>query len=134
MSKKWKNLQPWLDYFKMLQTYKEKGLLQMEAAKHEAYVTVSAFNVLANADRHDSELERLKEYAGVFRRIRAYAAWMSRDGMAYMDRPFALHVVKDDSPHDLLTTMLITRRRKWWALWRKVDDIDVIDYSEQERP
>ena len=46
MTKKHKNLQPWLDYFDMLHTYEQKGYLQMEPQKHETYVTRAALLTL----------------------------------------------------------------------------------------
>ena len=130
MRKRNRNLQPWLDYFGMLQEYESNGLLQVEPEKHEAYVTQAALATLYGADVHADSYRGCRECAAVMRRVRAYAGWMSREGGAYMDRSFAMHVVKDDAPHDLLFTVLLTRRRRWWALWRRMDSFDVIDYSE----
>ena len=123
-----KNLQPWLDYFRMLQTYEEKGFLQMEPEKNEAYVTASALATLAGtAGQSGAVLPR--DYAGVIRRIRVYAGWMRRDGKVSLDRPFAMHVVNDGTSHDPVCTVLLTRRRRWWSLWRLTDEFEFVEYG-----
>lgn len=116
-----KNLQPWLDYFRLLQTYEEKGFLQTEPEKHEAYVTLPALCTLSE----DNAVLEMK----VLRRIRAYAGWQSRTGRDYLDRPFAVHVVKGEAPHDLVATLLLSRKRHWWwPLW-KLDSFETITYG-----
>lgn len=111
-----RNLQPWLDYFKMLGAYESKGLLEIQYDRHEAYLTVAAACTLTELDVSTGvvSLRRLRQ---VVTRLLAYAGWKSLEGKGYMDRPFAVHVVKDDTPHDLLYTMLLMRRR-WWNPWR----------------
>jgi hypothetical protein len=132
-----RNLQPWLDYFGMLQEYEQKGFLQTEPGKNEAYVTQAALHTLAGADDGPEGLPAgthlLRRYADVLRRIRVYTGWRGQQGAAFLTASFALHVVKDEHPHDLLCTVLLTRRRRWWALWRKVDCYDVIAYDEKKR-
>lgn len=133
MSKK-TNLQPWLDYFEMLHKYEQSGYLQMEAEKHEAYVTQSSLHTLSGENdtppvTTSDNLRRLRAYKNVIRRLRIYACWQSREGMSYMNRPFAVHLVKDEHPHDLLCTVLLERRRRWWSLWMRVDNFDVIEYN-----
>lgn len=133
-----KNLQPWLDYFRMLQEYEKDGFLQMEAEKHEAYVTRAAFYTAAGwpddpealADRSTSAmLQRMRGVASAVRSIRTYAAWLSREGRGYLTRPFSLHVVKEDMPHDLLSTVVVTSRRRWWKLWMWHDTMEVFGYE-----
>ena len=133
MSKR-KNLQPWLDYFEVLQSYEGNGYLEVDAEKHEAYVTLPALLTLAGFD--DEAIHKLAAMArstravvSVLRNIRTYAGWKSQHGGDYLAHGFALHVVKDDTPHDLLYTLVITSRRRWWKLWMWSDSIEVIEYA-----
>ena len=141
MAKKKTNLQPWLDYFKMLQQYEHKGFLQMNPKEHEAYVTRAALLTLADT------LSRLRAYA-------AYR-WAPAVGQqhpvdindpdaplpdipkaeltAYFSQPFAVHIVKEDYPHDLLLTLLLQQKRSWRTAWRNVDTIEVIDYTQKNK-
>lgn len=132
---KHKNLQPWIDYFQMLRTYEEKGFLQVEAEKHEAYVTEPALYTLAGCSFSARELGMgvdvpsiLKKVSGLVRHLRVYAAWKSQGGAGYDTYAFAVHVVKDVEPHDLLHTIVLTTRRRWWKLWMRHDSFDVISY------
>lgn len=138
--KKHKDLTPWLDYFGALGTFEKEGFLQVEAEKHEAYITRAALAVLAlpgTSEGDDQmltqrEWQMVKHMPAVARRIRAYAGWKSRDGAGYLRRLFALHIVKEDEPHDLLYTILLTRRRAWWKLWiGKTDHVEVIGYDDK---
>ena len=159
MAKKKTNLQPWLDYFKMLQQYEQKGFLQMNPKEHEAYVTRAALLTLANIDAVDiqpvtSSLsdEKLIDLISI---LRAYAAYRSAPAVgqqhpadmndpaaplpaipeaeltAYLSAPFAVHIVKEDYPHDLLLTLLLQQKRSWRTAWRTVDTIEAIDYTEK---
>lgn len=144
MKAKVKNLQPWLDYFGMLQAYERNGYLEIgrhdratnSTVSNEAYVTRAALMTLAGikaddgivTDSNEMEWRLLKETPKVMRRIRTYAGWRSQEGEAFLDRPFALHVVKEDEPHDLLYTIVLTVRRRWWKLWMKTECFDVIPY------
>lgn len=127
------NLQPYLDYFDVLNSYIEKGYLEVYPEKGEAYVTEAALNALSDSDAAPQEKDlvmegarRLRTYTVTLRHIRAYAGWRSLEGKAYLDKPFALHVVKDMHPYDVLFTLVLSVRRRWWALWCKTDCIDVI--------
>lgn len=141
MSKKHQDLQPWIDYFQMLRTYEEKGFLQVEADKHEAYVTEPAFYTLANYDDTTEALadsssqaiaRRMTAVRNLVRRLRIYAAWKSTGGgTGYDSYPFAVHTVKPDEPHDLLHTIVLTTSRPWWKLWMKHDHYEAIFYSER---
>lgn len=135
---KHQDLQPWLDYFEMLHTYEEKGFLLMKPAEHEAYVTQPALYTLSaraarlpitpdNAELLQQQLA--SDMPDILRRLRAYAGQLSMQGSGYLDQPFSLHMVLPDSPHDLLCTFLMTRRRRWLWLWRKKDCIQVFDYG-----
>lgn len=134
-----RNLQPWLDYFRMLQRYEQEGFLQTDAEKHEAYITRAALctlsadgPVILGKDIEDWEYAArrlMKDIPKAVRRIRSYAAWISREGDGYISHPFALHVVQEDWPHDLLYTVVITSRRRWWKLWMWHDTFDVIRYD-----
>lgn len=128
------NLQPWLDYFELLHTYEQTGFLQMEVEKHEAYVTQTSLHTLSGAKdtqptTTDDSIHRMRAYAAVIRRLRTYAAFLSTKGKGYLTWPFAAHLVKDEPPHDLLLTILLEKRRRWWSLWMKVDCFDVITYD-----
>lgn len=130
--KKKTNLQPWLDYFGMLQTYEEKGLLRADPGKHEAYVTEAALCTLSSADTQTDGAGRLRSYGDVVRRLRAYAGWRSQEGNGYLKENFAVHVVKDDMPHDPVCTVLLERRRRWWSLFRMTDCFEVVGYDTRE--
>jgi len=180
MAKKRTNLQPWLDYFKMLQRYEQEGFLQMNPKEHEAYVTRAALLTLVpEADgtvtdpapnpaptgvgsdyRTDSidgqgaaaplpssggaEVGSVTpsdaELIALLPRLRAYAAWR-KAAMAEansslftlhssLKTPFAVHIVKEDYPHDLLLTLLLQQKRTWYG--RTKDAIEAIDYTEQK--
>ncbi len=163
MSKnKHQDLQPWLDYFKMLQQYEAKGFLQMNPKEHEAYITRAALLTLANIDAVDiqpvtSSLsdEKLIDLISI---LRAYAAyrWAPAVGQqhpvdindpdaeipvipieeltAYFSQPFAIHIVKEDYPHDLLLTLLLQQKRSWRTAWQTVETIEAIDYTEKGNP
>lgn len=124
------NIQPWLDYFDMLRTYEEKELLNVLADKHEAYMTLPAFlSLCPSFSLHSSRFQR--ESLDLLRRIRAYAAWRSTVGTEYMTYHFALHLVKDEQPYDLLCTILLTPRRRWFSLRRLLgmkEKVDIITY------
>jgi hypothetical protein len=128
-----KNLQSWLDYFSMLQTYEENGFLEINPEKHEVYVTQPALYNLAGFDETGDILEErfrlLRSLAQVMRRLRAYAAFKSRHGYDYFRLPFAVHIVKADAPHDLLHTVLLSVRRPWWRLWLPSDKYEIISYD-----
>ena len=51
---------------------------------------------------------------------------------AYFSQPFAVHMVKEDYPHDLLLTLLLQQKRSWYG--RRKDTIEVIDYTEKGNP
>ena len=122
-----RNLQPWLEYFEMLRTYEQKGFLEVLPDKHEAYVTRAALHTLSPGD----PLSQIRsgELAGTLRRLHAYAAWMSREGEEYLKGTFALHVVKEDPPHDLAYTLVISAVTSWRRLYKGRYSIEVIDYS-----
>ena len=122
------NLQPWLEYFDMLYAYEDKGLLDVFPEKHEAYITQAAVHAVSDGD--DPVRQLAKAVPDTLKRIRAYAGWRSREGAGYLSRVFALHVVRDDAPHDLLYTLLLVRRRVWWKLWRLTDTVETVTYDD----
>ena len=160
MAKKKTNLQPWLDYFKMLQRYEQKGFLQMNPKEHEAYVTRAALLTLAGIDAEDVQSaavpQKLPNLVDTLSRLRAYAAYRSAPAVgqqhpvdmndpdaeipvipikeltAYFSQPFAIHIVKEDYPHDLLLTLLLQQKLAWYG--RHKETIEVIDYTEKENP
>ena len=158
MAKKRTNLQPWLDYFKMLQRYEQEGFLQMNPQEHETYVTRAALLTLSNINPEDIQSATILSQpptiiADTLSRLRAYAAyrWAPVVGQqhpvdindpnaeipvipieeltAYFSQPFAIHIVKEDYPHDLLLTLLLQQKRTWYG--RCKETIEVIDYTEK---
>lgn len=125
-------IQPWLDYFDMLAQYEKCGFLEMKANKHEAYVTHSALFAMSVGDNQQEQMSRA--LADTVTWLRNYAVYLEgKTFRAYCAEPFAVHVVNDDAPHDLLFTVLLTRRRVWWRIWMPVDavdDFEVIDYGD----
>jgi len=128
MSKR-KSLQPWLEYFDMLHTYEQKGYLEVKPEKHEAYITRAALCTL-------SPTPALPEGEGgaadtrvldTARRLRIYAAYRSSSDADYDKYAFALHVVKEEPPHDVLCTLLLTRKRNWLGIRR--ERVEVINYD-----
>ena len=127
MSKRHKNLQPWLDYFELLHSYEMKGLLNVLPEKHEAYVTLPALHAMSDGDDPQRQLAGAVQASA--RRIHAYCGWLSREGIGYLSRPFALHVVKDSEPHDLLYTLLFSAYRRWWWPWREIIKVEAVSYG-----
>lgn len=128
MSKKHQDLQPWLDYFRMLHKYERKGFLEMKPEEHEAYITRAAFCTLVPA-------ALLKEKnVGVIgdtaRRIRAYAGFKAQEGVGYLDESFAVNVLKEEEPFDPLFTIVIREKRSWWRRLWPMSDIEVVTYEE----
>jgi len=158
MSKnKHQDLQPWLDYFKMLQRYEAKGFLEIKPQEHEAYITRAALLTLSPTPalpEGEGDAANGKALADTLSRLRAYAAYRSAPAVgqqhpvdindpdaeipvipieeltAYFSQPFAVHIVKEDYPHDLLLTLLLQQKRAWYG--RTKDTIEVIDYTEQK--
>lgn len=155
-----KDLQPWLDYFAMLHTYEQKGFLEMKAAQHEAYVTRAAFFTLVPGtltlyEDPGPAIDGLRELAVRLSRYGAFLAAQQRglkdfdpeavnnpdaplpdipekELTAYFSRNFAVHVVKEEPPHDLLCTLLLSVRRRWWKPWEEELNIEVISYGDVE--
>lgn len=122
--KKRVDLGPWLSIFKMLRSCVRLDYLQMDAAKHEAYITQPAIHALSGGSDPEEQVKDggIVATAG---RIRDYAAWLSGEGKVYLQANFAVHVVKPDEPHDLIYTFVFTRRLRFFK-WR--DKVDVITY------
>ena len=139
-SKKRKNLQPWLDYFTVLQEYEARGFLDVQKEKNEAYITESALHSLSGSSAdivsivHEDPLRAksllARDALRTARRIRAYAGWRSKKGEAFLAEPFALHVVGDEYPYTPKYTLLITSRRRWWMPWTVTDHVEIVEYEE----
>lgn len=124
--KKWTNLQPWLEYFELLQEYERNEYLEVSVNKGEAYITQAALYTLSGENQNRYQMAKgIIKTAGY---IRGYVAWKGRFGRDWLEKPFALQVVKDDKPHDPIYTVLLSRKRRWWKLWMKTDVVDVINY------
>lgn len=137
MTKKPTDLQPWLDYFKMLQTYERNGYLEVMPDKHEAFVTQAALLTLLGTDETTlvedlaDQQRMLTTTTDFLQRIRCYAGFKSQQGEQYLSENFALHIVKDEPPHDMLNTILLTKKQDW--LRREKEHIDVISYTEEKK-
>ena len=130
-----KDLQPWLDYFAMLRTYELKGFLEVKTDRREAFVTRAALLTLLGMDEtalaeNLAGLQMAESAADLLQRIRGYAGFRSQLGEEYLGENFALHIVKDEEPHDLLCTFLLAKKRNW--LGRKQDHIEVVGYDSRE--
>ena len=125
--KKHKDLQPWLDYFDMLRANVESGFLQMSVAKHEAFVTQPAIHAMSEGDDPEKQIED-GSVLQTAHRIFTYAAWLSGEGNGYRHKPFAVHVVKPDEPHDMIYTILFTRVLRFLRWEEKVE---VINYPSK---
>ena len=144
------NLQPLIDYIKMLRKYEECNYLEMAADKHEAYITQPALLTLSTFDTPKVNVDNQLDVAS---NIRDYAAYIAayqlglenyqpenvmdpekdlvkipkKQLMEYYFKTFALHVVKPDSPHDPMYSILLTRKR-WLGLVVR-DYVEVVDYQ-----
>lgn len=127
MSKKYKDLQPWLDYFEMLKAYVNDEYLQMDVERHECFVIQSAIHAMSDGDNpmiqmRDGSIEKTA------RRLRAFAGWKSCEGASYLHQQFAVHVVADEGKHDPLYTILLTMKHH---LWKWVEKTDVVIYPQK---
>ena len=118
--KKHKDLQPWIDYFEMLRANVESGFLQMSVVKHEAFVTQPGIHAMSEGDDPAKQIEN-GSVLQTAHRIFTYAAWLSGEGDGYRHKPFAVHVVKPDEPHDMIYTILFTRVLRLFNWKEKVE-------------
>ena len=119
------DLEPWIDYFKMLSRFEKEGFLEIKQDKHEAFVTQPALHAMSEGDVPTEQIK--KAIPDTMRRIRAYAAYKSKQGEFYLKKAFALHVVKDEAPHDVIYTMVLSVRSKPLP-WQKKEKIEIINY------
>ena len=138
MTKKHTDLSPLLDYFDMLRRYEQKGYIEVKDDDHEAYITQAAFATLLPSHEDTPEAQRalgaaVSSTVQNIRYLAAYRAAAKRGLDDYTTQPFSLHIVGDEPPHDLVTTILLTRRRAARALWMKREHIDVINYQEEAK-
>ena len=117
--KKRSDISPFLDYFSMLSEYLDKGYLQIDVAKHEVYVTQPAIHALSPGNDPAEQL-RNGAIARTAPRLRAWAALMSGEGNDYMKRNSSVHVVKDEEPHDLMYTILLSKGGRLFGAKTKV--------------
>lgn len=124
------DLQPWADYFRVLQSYETDGYLELKPDLHEAYITQPALFALTGAVTQEdfTTARTLKQVKRIVRWIKAYAAFKSVAGSEYLQGNFAVHVVKPEPPHDMLYTLLLTERRRWFCPFRKIVSIEVVTY------
>ena len=125
--KKHKDLQPWVDYFEMLRANVESGFLQMSVVKHEAFVTQPGIHAMSEGDDPEKQIED-GSVLQTAHRIFTYAAWLSGEGDGYRHKPFAVHVVKPDEPHDMIYTILFTRVLRF-MIWK--EKIEIINYPSK---
>ena len=125
--KKHSDIGPFLDYFSMLSEYLDKGFLQIDVAKHEVFVTQPAIHAMSPGNDPAVQL-RDGSIENTALRIRAYAAWRSGEGNDYLNSNFAVHVVKDEEPHDLIFTLLFSQPR---GIFRTKPKVEVITYPKK---
>ena len=125
--KKHKDLQPWLDYFDMLRVNVVSGFLQMSVVKHEAFVTQPGIHAMSEGNDPAKQIED-GSILQTAHRIFTYAAWLSGEGNGYRHKPFAVHVVKPDEPHDMIYTILFTRVLRFMR-WK--EKVEVINYPSK---
>jgi len=152
---KTKNLEPWLAYFAMLGTYEEKGFLEMNPERNEAFITRAAFMTLTESGTpklalkgifgyimfrtaaaegygdFEEILKALKENPGAEKPERETAEIVKRGreiAEKVREKAVILHIVAEDKPHDLLCTVLQKRRRRWYWPWSKKDTYKAITY------
>lgn len=125
--KKRKDLQPWVDYFEMLRVNVESGFLQMSVVKHEAFVTQPGIHAMSEGDDPAKQIED-GSIINTAHRIFTYAAWLSGEGIGYLHKPFAVHVVKPDEPHDMIYTIIFWTVSRFWR-WK--EKVEVINYPSK---
>ena len=150
-----RDLQPYLDYFGMLESYVRSGYIEVLLSAHEAYITLPALHTLAGTDIYGTKHDTAGKILDTARHIRAYAEYLNSAEDAYKkyakaielapDTPFttaanrkdkdkrhssafALHVVADRHPHDLIFSVIIERKRRWWNMWKPTDEYEIINY------
>lgn len=126
-SAKHNDLKPWLAIFDMLSACVRLGYLQMNIGKHEAYITQPAIHAICKGDDPKRQVKD-GDVIVAAERVRNYAAWLSGEGMAYLQANFAVHVVKPDEPHDLMYTFVFARKLRFFK-WK--DKVDVITYPKK---
>jgi hypothetical protein len=157
--KKHKNLQPWLDYFAMLRQYEEKGFLEVRPEHREAYITRAALLTLTEPGDPKMVILALVRYvmarAAVTEGLKDREATMllapeeseskadvwQTDAMqqraeAIVEKllagSYAIHVVMEDMPHDLLITVVVTHPSVWWKRSPGKERIEIVDYRERQ--
>lgn len=125
--KKYRDLQPWLDYFTMLKEYEDDNYLQVDTKEHECYVTQPALHAMSDGNNPEVQM-RDGSIAKTARRLRTYAAWKSTEGRGYVFKQFSIHVVSDDEKHEPLYTILLTQKHR---LWTWTDKFDVVVYPKK---
>jgi hypothetical protein len=124
--KRSKNLQPWLDYFEMLRSYVNAGYMELYPDKGEAYITQPA--LLAMTPGTDVQRQLSEAINITANRIRTYAGFVGQKGEDFLRSPFAVHVVKDTTPNDMMFTILITSKRNWLRFGSWSNHVEVITY------
>lgn len=141
------DVQPWLEYFDMLQRHIESGYLDVNLKSHAAYITHTALHAISGTENMVQLMEEYRkrkakrelgnlaasmwfELRTTAKRIHTYYEYLATTLSVRVSKaPFPVYVVADDYPHDLLYTILVTRRRLWWCPWRKKDVCEIITYK-----
>ena len=121
-------LKHWLEYFDMLQRYVQNGYLEVYPEKNEAYITQAAIHALTPGEDPYKQISS-GAILKTLRNIQIYTAYKSQEGDAYLKKDFALHVVENEDPHDLIYTLLLTHVRRWWWPWYKTEHVETFTYS-----
>lgn len=131
-----KDLNPLIQYFKKLHAYECGGFLDVMKEKREAYITRAALLTLMGVDETDivggfaDQQVPMTVISTILQLLRGYAGFLSQQGKKYLEGNFALHVVGDDPPHDLVLTLLLTTRKRRFLPGMK-ETVEVIDYGNK---
>lgn len=126
-----KDLQPWYDFFDLLRNYVKKGLMEIKDDCQEAYITEAALYALSPENAQD-ESSMAKAALQTAWYISIYAGWLSMEGRSRAGKTFALHVVGNEAPHDIVCSILVTERRRWWNLWQRKQEYEIITYNDND--
>ena len=108
----------------------------MMKEKREAYITRAALLTLMGVDETDivggfaDQQIPMAVISTILQLLRGYAGFLSQQGKKYLEGNFALHVVGDDPPHDLVLTLLLTTRKRRFLPGMK-ETVEVIDYGNK---
>lgn len=140
---KTKDLQPLFDYFDMLRQCERDGYLEIKTDEHEAYITQPCLFMISGVGFSTRELGYDIDKPYILNAVRhtswrilslaAFRAAPDPKEKGYLVRPFALHVVKPDEPHDLLYTLIVSPRNRRLMPWSRARAMKVVSYDDAKK-